>query len=90
VFDGWDLERERLGGKPRPDAFLRGAALLGVAPTEAAVVEDALSGVEAARAGGFALVIGVDRGAGRDALLRAGADVVVDDLRALQVATSTD
>jgi trehalose 6-phosphate phosphatase len=83
VFDGSDLAREGLPGKPRPDAFLRAAALLGVSAAEAAVVEDAVSGVTAGRAGGFALVIGVDRGAGRDALLRAGADIVVDDLAAL-------
>lgn len=83
IFDGRDLEREGLPGKPRPDAFLRAAARLGVAPAAAAVVEDAVSGVEAGRAGGFRLVIGVDRGAGRDALLHAGADLVVDDLAEL-------
>jgi beta-phosphoglucomutase-like phosphatase (HAD superfamily) len=43
-------------------------------------VEDAISGVEAGRRGGFGLVIGVDRGAGRDALVAGGADVVVGDL----------
>lgn len=85
IFDGRDLEREGLPGKPRPDAFLRAAALLGVAPGAAAVVEDAVSGVEAGRAGGFKLVIGVDRGAGREALVQAGADVVVDDLAELPI-----
>ena len=40
-----------------------------------------MSGVEAGRAGSFGLVLGVDRGTGRDALLRSGADVVVDDLQ---------
>ncbi|MDN6439408.1 MAG: hypothetical protein L0K27_08045, partial [Corynebacterium nuruki] len=45
----------------------------------AVVVEDATSGVAAGRAGGFGLVVGVDRGAGRQALLDAGADVVVAD-----------
>jgi beta-phosphoglucomutase-like phosphatase (HAD superfamily) len=44
------------------------------------VVEDAVAGVEAGRAGGFGLVVGVDRGAGRAALLGAGADIVVGDL----------
>jgi trehalose 6-phosphate phosphatase len=80
IFDGRDLERERLAGKPRPDAFLRAADLLGVSPARSAVVEDALSGVAAGKAGGFGLVIGVDRGAGREALLEAGGDVVVTDL----------
>jgi alpha,alpha-trehalase len=80
VFDGRDLERARLPGKPRPDMFLRAAAQLGVAPAEATVVEDAISGVAAGRAGRFGLVIGVDRGAGSRALRDAGADVVVSDL----------
>jgi beta-phosphoglucomutase-like phosphatase (HAD superfamily) len=44
------------------------------------VVEDAVSGVAAGRAGDFALVIGVDRGAGPEALRANGADIVVDDL----------
>jgi alpha,alpha-trehalase len=86
IFDGRDLEREGLAGKPRPDAFLRAAARLGVAPARSAVVEDAVSGVAAGKAGGFGLVIGVDRGAGRAALLAAGADVVVADLAELEPA----
>ncbi len=44
------------------------------------VVEDATSGVAAGSAGGFALVVGVDRGGNRAALVQAGADLVVDDL----------
>ena len=80
VVDGRDLERERLRGKPHPDAYLRAAARLGVPPAEAAVVEDAIAGVAAGRAGSFGLVIGVDRGVGRAALAAAGADVVVGDL----------
>ena len=48
--------------------------------TPTAVVEDAISGVAAGHAGGFALVIGVDRGAGHPALSEHGADVVVDEL----------
>jgi len=46
-------------------------------------VEDAISGVQAGAAGDFALVIGVDRGAGADDLVRAGADIVVGDLAEL-------
>ncbi len=83
IYDGTDLEREGLPGKPQPDGFLRGAALIGVEPRNAAVVEDAVVGVAAGRAGGFRLVIGVDRGAGRDALLDAGADIVLSDLSEL-------
>lgn len=83
IFDGRDLDSENLPGKPRPDAFLRTAERLGVAPEQAAVVEDAVSGVEAGRVGRFGRVIGVDRGAGREALQKAGADMVVADLAEL-------
>jgi len=84
IVDGIDQEREGLGGKPAPDSFLYAARVLGVAADAAAVVEDAVSGVAAGRAGAFAQVIGVDRGAGAAALTQAGADVVVDDLAALR------
>ena len=50
---------------------------------DAVVLEDATSGVASGRAGDFGLVIGVDRGAGEQALLDAGADVVVRDLEDL-------
>jgi beta-phosphoglucomutase family hydrolase len=81
--DGLVAEREQLAGKPAPDTFLAAARALGVAPHEAAVFEDALAGVAAGRAGGFGLVVGVDR-VGQAAALRArGADVVVSDLAEL-------
>lgn len=83
VFDGRALAELGLAGKPAPDLFTAAAARLGVAPAEAAVVEDAVVGVAAGRAGGFGLVIGVDRGAGRAALAEAGADIVVGDLAEL-------
>lgn len=80
VVDGITAVEEHLAGKPDPAMFLHAAALLGVPPDEAVVVEDASSGVAAGAGGGFALVLGVDRGANRDALLEHGAHVVVDDL----------
>lgn len=46
-------------------------------------VVDAVAGVAAGRAGGFRLVIGLDRNVGEEALLRAGADLVVSDLAQL-------
>ena len=46
----------------------------------AVVIEDALSGVAAGAAGGFGLVVGVDRGVGAAALRQAGAGLVVSDL----------
>lgn len=82
-IDGVVAIRDRLRGKPAPDAFLAGAHALGVSPGEAAVFEDALAGVAAGRAGRFGLVVGVDR-VGHAAELRAhGADVVVRDLAEL-------
>ncbi len=53
-IDGVTAEREHLKGKPAPDSFLAGARALGIAPGHAAVFEDALAGVAAGRAGGFA------------------------------------
>lgn len=81
--DGVTLRAESLPGKPAPDSFLRAAQLLGVTPAQAAVYEDAQAGVAAGRAGGFGLVVGVDRTGQRAQLLAAGADVVVDDLAEL-------
>lgn len=80
VVDGVVAHDEGLPGKPRPDIFLAGAARLQVDPANAVVVEDAVSGVQAGAAGGFGLVVGVDRGVGSSALRDAGADVVVGDL----------
>lgn len=83
VVDGVVAARDHLPGKPAPDTFLRAAERLGVAPERAVVFEDATSGVIAGRAGGFGLVVGVDRGAGEGALQRAGAHIVVQDLEEL-------
>ena len=80
VVDGNESARLGLPGKPDPAIFLEAASRLGVEPGAAVVVEDAVSGVAAGRAGGFGGVIGVDRGSNRDALEDAGADVVVGDL----------
>jgi beta-phosphoglucomutase family hydrolase len=82
-IDGIVAAERHLRGKPAPDTFLAGAAALGVGPESAAVFEDALVGVEAGRAGSFALVVGVDRVGQADELRRHGADVVVGDLSEL-------
>ena len=89
VVDGAVAERDGLPGKPAPDTYLRAAELLGVTAAEAIVVEDALSGVRSGRAGSFGLVLGVDRGVGPDALLAAGADLVVSDLGELDATILT-
>jgi beta-phosphoglucomutase family hydrolase len=83
VVDGVVAEREHLPGKPAPDMFLAGARTLGVEPKQAAVFEDALAGVQAGHAGGFALVVGVDRVGQADELRKHGADIVVADLSEL-------
>jgi trehalose 6-phosphate phosphatase len=85
---GVEAERLRLPGKPDPAVFLEAARRLGVEPRRAAVVEDAMAGVEAGRRGGFALVVGVDRTGHRSELEAAGADVVVEDLGEVTVDTS--
>lgn len=83
VVDGWLAAAEGLPGKPSPATFLRAAELVGVAPERCVVVEDAVSGVQAGRAGGFGLVIGVAREGNRDDLAENGADLVVEDLAEL-------
>jgi beta-phosphoglucomutase family hydrolase len=82
-IDGVVAEREHMQGKPAPDTYLAGAKALGVSPDAAAVFEDALAGVEAGRAGGFACVVGVDRVGHADALREHGATIVVRDLEEL-------
>ncbi|TYP89164.1 beta-phosphoglucomutase family hydrolase [Blastococcus xanthinilyticus] len=81
--DGVVAREQGLAGKPAPDTFLAGARALGVTPEEAVVFEDALAGVAAGRAGGFAHVVGVDRVGHADGLRESGADVVVTDLAEL-------
>jgi beta-phosphoglucomutase family hydrolase len=82
-IDGVVAERERLAGKPAPDTYLAGARALGVGPGEAAVFEDALTGVAAGRTGNFVCVVGVDRVGHADGLREHGATVVVEDLAEL-------
>jgi len=78
--DGAIAQRLKIPGKPAPDTYLKAAEELGVEPRRAVVVEDALSGVQAGRRGGFGLVIGVDRHGDADSLRENGADIVVADL----------
>lgn len=83
VVDGNVAHDKGLPGKPAPDTYVYAAQQLEVAVEDAVVVEDAISGVQSGAAGAFGSVIGVDRGAGREALLKAGATHVVDDLAEL-------
>jgi beta-phosphoglucomutase family hydrolase len=79
-MDGLIAKERGLRGKPAPDTFLAAGEQLGAPPSRAAVFEDALAGVEAGRAGHFALVVGVDRVGQADELRKHGADIVVRDL----------
>lgn len=85
VIDGNVAAELGLRSKPAPDMFLEGARRLRAEPARSVVFEDAVSGVAAGRAGDFGLVIGVDRGAGEEALLANGADLVVGDLGDLEL-----
>jgi beta-phosphoglucomutase family hydrolase len=78
--DGNTILAQRLAGKPAPDTFLVAARLLGVEPTRAVVIEDAISGVEAGFSGKFGLVIGVARKGNAEELRQHGAHLVVNDL----------
>jgi beta-phosphoglucomutase family hydrolase len=83
VVSGAVAKERGLPGKPAPDTFVYAAEVLGATPATSVVLEDAVSGVRAGRAGDFGLVVGVDRGAGASTLTEAGADLVVTDLRDL-------
>ncbi|WP_077488862.1 HAD family hydrolase [Sinomonas mesophila] len=80
VVDGATAAAEGLPGKPHPATYARAAELLGTPAAACLVIEDAVSGVQAGAAGGFRAVVGIDRGAGHEALLGAGATLVVRDL----------
>jgi beta-phosphoglucomutase family hydrolase len=83
IVDGNVAAEKGLRGKPCPDTFVAAAEQLGVPVERAVVLEDAVSGVQAGHAGGFGMVVGVDRGVGAQRLVDSGADVVVADLAEL-------
>jgi beta-phosphoglucomutase-like phosphatase (HAD superfamily) len=83
IIDGTTAAERHLAGKPSPATYLAAAADLEMPASDCAVFEDAVAGVQAGRAGAFALVVGVDRDGNRDQLLANGATIVVDDLSEL-------
>jgi HAD superfamily hydrolase (TIGR01509 family) len=83
--DGMDRRQFSLAGKPAPDMYCEAARRLDTSPARAVVYEDALVGVEAGRAGGFGLVVGVGQDAHAAGLLEHGADIVVADLNKLSL-----
>jgi beta-phosphoglucomutase family hydrolase len=78
--DGNVIQAKQLAGKPAPDTYLMAAKLLGVDPARTAVIEDAISGVQAGSNGNFGLVIGVARKGNAEELRHHGAHLVVSDL----------
>lgn len=83
VIGGVEAANLGLESKPAPDSFLHAAELLGADPARSVVVEDAVSGVAAGRAGNFGLVVGVAEGVQAERLREAGADLVLSGLGGL-------
>lgn len=71
-------------GKPHPEPYLRGAAILGVAPADCVVIEDAPAGIQSGKAAG-SRVLALRTTAADDELRRAGADWIADDCSALSL-----
>jgi beta-phosphoglucomutase-like phosphatase (HAD superfamily) len=84
AFDADISGRHFERGKPHPEIFLTAASELGVEPAAAFVVEDAVSGIQAAKAGAFA-GLGVARHDDEAMLAEADADIVVDSLDAVDL-----
>lgn len=82
--DGLYSEKNNVKGKPAPDMFLEASRLLGVDVKDTLVIEDAISGVQAGKTGGFALVVGVARNGEEESLKQAGADTVIQKLTDLE------
>ncbi|MFO7974991.1 MAG: trehalose-phosphatase [Candidatus Hydrogenedentota bacterium] len=89
MMEGQEAEKEDIPGKPEPDYFTTAADRLGVSPKHAFIVEDAIAGVEAGRAGHFGLVVGVTRSENAEPLEKHGADVVVGTLTELSIETAS-
>lgn len=72
---------ETIHTKPHPDPFLRCAAKLGVPPTNCAIIEDSIYGLQAGRAAGMATIALI--GTSSEKELAIYADLVVKSLRNL-------
>ncbi len=83
--DGVVSAKLNLKGKPEGDIFVTAAKKLAALPENSVVVEDASSGVEAGRNGGFGLVLGVARENNFEELAKHGADLVVSDLEEIDI-----
>lgn len=87
IVAGEDVVR----GKPDPEVFLKAAAGLGVAPADCVVFEDAVAGVQAAKAAGMKCIAVTAVGHHpAESLLAAGADRVVATLAEVSLGRITD
>ncbi len=78
IIDGNDAINWKLKGKPQPDVFIAAADKMGTKPADAVIIEDAVSGVQAGKYGGFGLVIGMARDNQNSSQLKEnGAHIVV-------------
>ena len=80
LFDGNVCGIDVGKGKPDPGIFLKAAESIGLLPDECIVIEDAVNGVQAAKAGNF-FCIGIARLNNEDELENANADIVTNDLK---------
>jgi alpha,alpha-trehalase len=85
-IDGIRAEELGLPGKPSPAVLLELTRRLESTPARTVVFEDAIAGVQAGRAGGFRLTVGVNRGAPAGSLTAQGAHIEVSDLNDVEVA----
>jgi beta-phosphoglucomutase len=79
LFDADVSGRDFAHGKPDPEIFVTAAAELRRQPERCFVVEDAASGIQAAKAGQMA-ALGISRAEDAELLAKAGADLVVTSL----------
>ena len=79
-FDAYVTCEDVTNSKPAPDTFLKAAEKLSLSPADCVVVEDAVPGVQAAKAGGMAVVAVTTTRAGNELT---AADVIVDSLSEL-------
>jgi beta-phosphoglucomutase len=89
LFDVDVSGRDFAHGKPDPEIFLTAAAELGSQPHRCFVIEDAVFGIQAAKAGGMA-ALGIARAGDADILAKADADLVVSSLDDVDVESLID
>ena len=85
IVSGREAAAMSLAGKPAPDTYVKAAELLHTEPRRCVVFEDSVTGIQAGKAAGAGLIVGIDRAADAQALRWNGAHVVVTDLAELIV-----